>query len=258
MPSKYPDELDTIETMPDVVNLQTLAEGSDFNLNRDAIRKIEAELGTNPSMEFNTVKELLQQIHRYRYLDWFCWTSIDGFVTTTDGAGVAEPHGTRLRLGADAVTGHKAYIRTDNRWGALMEADHKVSLEWMIHHLAADTNQTILLHVTLEATHPPSETNKHAGFKIVNGDLYASNADGATQKITDTGVNLSAGYQFTCVRVDVDPGVNCKFYVNGTLKVTHTDNIPQYGDYYFNSGIVANADLVREICLGRFLLEREY
>lgn len=60
MPSNYPDALDTDETLPDKTAHTDKATVADFNLNRDCIRQIEAELGTNPSMNKDTLKQLLQ------------------------------------------------------------------------------------------------------------------------------------------------------------------------------------------------------
>ncbi|MCK4723738.1 MAG: hypothetical protein KAT75_10555, partial [Dehalococcoidia bacterium] len=92
---------------------------------------------------------------------------------------------------------------------------------------------------------------------IVNGDLYASNGDNTTQKITDTGVNISSGSQHTVLRVVVTQGTNVKFYVDGVLKVTHTDNLPAAGQYRLNAGMTTNEAANKYMRIGRVAYERD-
>ena len=70
-----------------------------------------------------------------------------------------------------------------------------------------------------------TDTGRHIGFFIKDAILYASNADGTTQTITD----ISAGITLinpNCYRFVYDAGTNIKFYVNEVLKATHTTNMP--------------------------------
>jgi len=107
---------------------------------------------------------------------------------------------------------------------------------------------------------PPDETYSHFGFKIIDGSVYASNCDDSIQKITDTGVDLSEEWQWTRLKVVVNPGVDCKFYVDGILKVTHTDNLPIEAGFYLNMGVQVKVghNLARQMRLGRVLLEKAY
>lgn len=70
-----------------------------------------------------------------------------------------------------------------------------------------------------------SSTAKHFGFCFDSGTLYASNANGTTQTKTDisSGLTLTSPNLFKAV---MDSGTNIKFYVNGSLKTTHTTNLP--------------------------------
>jgi hypothetical protein len=74
----------------------------------------------------------------------------------------------------------------------------------------------------------PSDTVRHVGWKIINGQIYASNADGTNQTITDTGVNIASPYADR--RLLILAGTdNIKFYINLALKATHTTNLPGGG-----------------------------
>jgi len=72
-------------------------------------------------------------------------------------------------------------------------------------------------------------TGKHEGFIWgKNGGvlkLWATNADGTTQTKTDisSGLSWSNTYNYCVVHT---AGVDVKFYVDGTLKATHTTNLP--------------------------------
>jgi hypothetical protein len=67
-------------------------------------------------------------------------------------------------------------------------------------------------------------TSEHVGFALDTAVLYASNADGATQTKTDISAGVTATAHNT-YRAVFDSGTNIKFYVNGTLKATHTTNL---------------------------------
>ncbi len=67
-------------------------------------------------------------------------------------------------------------------------------------------------------------TSEHMGFLLDTTVLYATNANGS-QTTTDisSGVTVTANNTYRCVAAS---GTNIKFYVNKTLKATHTTNLP--------------------------------
>jgi hypothetical protein len=94
-------------------------------------------------------------------------------------------------------------------------------------------------------------TTKHYGFKILNGVLWATNADGATEKATTTGITITASsYEFYGLEVIFIPSTSCRFYVNGVLKVTHTDNVPAAINCQAYFDIVNSGTATRRILLG--------
>jgi hypothetical protein len=85
----------------------------------------------------------------------------------------------------------------------------------------------------------PTDIGKHISFKMINGTLYASNANGATQTIVTTGVTISPGVNYN-LYIEYD-GTSVRFYVNGILKVTNSTNIPTNELFYISYYIQTTA-----------------
>lgn len=67
--------------------------------------------------------------------------------------------------------------------------------------------------------------SRKIAFVADGGTLYAATADGTTATTTDISAGITLT-NFNVFKIVVNPGVDVKFYVNGTLKATHTTNIP--------------------------------
>jgi len=93
----------------------------------------------------------------------------------------------------------------------------------------------------------PSLTERHVGFRILNGRLYASNGNGTNGTQTDTGIDF-ARYG-PKVLVALGGSGEVKFYCNSVLVATHTTNLPAaygYRAWYGTKNSVA-ADKIIEI-----------
>ena len=75
-----------------------------------------------------------------------------------------------------------------------------------------------------------SSIDNHFGFKLVDDYLYATNADGSTEKSTSL-LNYGQGtlYQLDAIFV---PGESVKYYINSALVATHTVNLPSGNLHY--------------------------
>jgi len=198
--------------------------------------------------------EDLEKVSMFR--DYISWSSLDGLTKGGDAGYAVTLYHPIVRLATGAVANYDCYI-----WGALnyllYQAGKKVRVEFLLDRITA-TNVNIWLRLDNNTFTPPSETVDHFGFKIVGVDLYASNANGTTQKITDTAVDLVDGTRaFTMLKAVLNPGVDCKFYVNGVLKVTHTENLPDAQGYYLHLAIRTLEALVKEFDVGPVLVARE-
>ena len=154
---------------------------------------------------------------------------------------------------------YDARITSKSAWYSLFDSGKAVTIEFPITYMYSVTSQNIWLRLAYAYADPPSETAQHIGWKIIGADLYASNADGTTQTITDTTINLGATDQRTRLKMVITPGTDCKFYVNDVLKVTHTTNLPAlpaYLNIHFHIRTLEAAS--KAIHVGRVLTERGY
>lgn len=82
-------------------------------------------------------------------------------------------------------------------------------------------------------------TNGEVRFIWNGSTLYAQNANGTNATATD----ISSGVTITnwnTYEIVFTPGTDIKFYVNGTLKATHTTNLPTSGTLVWAGGTNAN------------------
>ena len=95
--------------------------------------------------------------------------------------------------------------------------------------LSLNTSTNFVASILFNTDNTPDNTGaltaEHFGFILDTTTLYASNSDGATQTTTDisSGVTVTA---INCYHIIETSGTNVKFYVNQTLKATHTTNLP--------------------------------
>jgi len=82
----------------------------------------------------------------------------------------------------------------------------------------------------------PSLTEAHIGWRLLNGDLFASNGDGTNGTQTDTGIDLSQ-YVTAELLIVGTGGTSIAFYVDRVLKATHTTNLPTEWTYFCWLGI---------------------
>ncbi|MBA7527590.1 hypothetical protein ES705_19766 [subsurface metagenome] len=193
-----------------------------------------------------------------KFRDFIPWVSLEAFEVGGDTGYIVNIYGDRLVVQQGGTVNYDAWIKSVSKWWGILETGAKTTIEFLLLSLLDISAQNIWIRFAETDSDPPSETDEHFGWKIIDADLYASNADGTTQKITDTGVNLVAGDQKTRLRVVVNPGVDIKFYVNDVLKVTHTDNLPNEPKLYFHTHVRVTTAAYSAVHLGRILMEREY
>jgi len=185
------------------------------------------------------------------------WISLDAFTTAGDtgySVGIAM---SRLRLATGAAADYDALAYSNDSWVNLVESDRQVVWEIVLDYLSYVTAQRIWLRFESSVADPPSETVSHFGWRIDDGAVYASNADGTTQQLTDTGVALATGVQRTRLKVILTPGSKCEFYINDILKATHTANLPTAGHYYLHFQIRTLEAVAKAVDIGLMSVEKE-
>lgn len=194
-----------------------------------------------------------------KFREFIPWTSLDGFIVGGDNGYSVLVEGAVVELKtADGIAEQDAFLYANYAWSKILDTGKIITVEFIINYLRKNTNQDIWLRLGEGYADPPSETEHHFGWKIIGGDLYASNADGTTQKITDTAVDLALGMQRTRLKMVFNPGTDCKFYVNDVLKVTHTLNLPTRDYYRLHFHIRNTGTLYRSIYVDRVLIEKEH
>jgi hypothetical protein len=193
-----------------------------------------------------------------KFREFIPWVCLDTFVYGGDTGYAITPALPILVMSTGATANYDAFLYTSEKWYSLLDTGKKITVEFIINRLSSVAAQNIWLRLESTFFDPPSETVDHFGFKIINGDLYASNANGTTQTITDTTVDLASGYQRTRLKIVLNPGTDCKFYVNNVLKVTHITNLPNSINYLLHLQIRTTEAVSKEIDLGRVLIEKEY
>ena len=208
-------------------------------------------IGTGLTVDPSSI-DLFDKFH-----ECISWSSLDGFDTGGDTGFVAEPQGSYLLLGPGAQVNYDAWVKSKAFWVNILDAGKLVTVEFPLYSLTTPANQNIWLRFASDVEDPPSEIVDHFGWKIDGGDLYASNADGTTQAITDTTVDLATGNQRTRLKIVLNPGTDCKFYVNDVLKATHDTNLPALASYKLHVHVRTLAPQPCSIELGGGLIEKE-
>jgi hypothetical protein len=124
---------------------------------------------------------------------------------------------TTLELGRDSAGGDYPFVALAKDANLAFVAEFQK---------AANQDSFMGFHTTDLAAIPADATDVavHTGFYVQDGTLYASNANGSTQTKTEiTGVTLTNANGYEMV---YDAGNSVKFYINGTLRATHTTNLP--------------------------------
>jgi len=153
---------------------------------------------------------------------------------TYDGwGGNALAQGPYFNFSTDGSDGDEEYMEHSALYYNILESGKEVVIDFVAFYFLANTNQTIRFYFTADAGAPFSGTEDHFGFKIVNADINASCGDGSTENTADTTVNISTGFQMTHFRAVLDPGTNCKYYINNVLKNTLSSNLPDASNLRF-------------------------
>lgn len=166
--------------------------------------------------------------HNQRWV--FVGSANDGLTTGGTGTEVINRFGILSWLATDVNTSDSANLRVNLTntsapvglaWAKALEFQGRFKLGSTANQLSAmwiiEPGGTAIVSAT--------ETQRHFGFVIDGATLYATNASGTTQTRTDvsSGITLT---NFNTYRAVFTPGVDVKFYINGTLVATQTTNLP--------------------------------
>lgn len=146
--------------------------------------------------------------------------SLDGF--ETDGTGTAVLSAQRMRIASAAVIGsyHVLYKSPSGTLASPTWAKkRRIKTRFLFSHIT-DIEAWILSGSGGDW----GATDRHIGFKHVNGTLYGTVADGTTENTLNCGA-VFAGISMLLELV-FTPGSECRFYVDGVDKGALTTNLP--------------------------------
>jgi hypothetical protein len=193
-----------------------------------------------------------------RFRGFICWGSLDGLTVGGDTGYTVAVYSPALFLRTGNVIDRDAYCYTQSDIINWITEGKELVIEFSILCLSSLLAQEIWLHINNVFATPPDPLVDHVGFEIINGDVFATNADGTTQKITDTGYNMTSANIVTRLKFTIKPEEYIKFYVNDILKVTHTENLPHTGIYELVFHVRTKANAQKPIYIGRVYYEKEY
>ena len=194
-----------------------------------------------------------------RFHEVFSWSSVDGAVVSNVGAlSDTTPHLGTLKQATDSTSADSTKLSTSIAWKGLVETGKELQSEVSIYYLSSLDAHTAYMHLT-STTAFLNETASHFGWKIVDGRIWASSADGAVQEATDTSIDLVATTQRVRLNARFVPGTSVKFYIDGELVATHSTRFPAAGaDMFPNFGMRTDAAVAKEIYWGRLQIIKEY
>ena len=157
------------------------------------------------------------------------WQTIDQWTQANSGSGSQSNDIFMHDLNTGATNGSYAKIRNTGGYIFYPRPSGAIPTYYLYRISNRGTVQsvsTIWLGVFRDVA-SPSNTAAHVAFKIINGRVYASCADGTTQTITDTGdTSLATSAYGKASLLVVATSTVIKYYIGTTLVATHTTNIP--------------------------------
>jgi len=149
------------------------------------------------------------------------------------------------RLSTGTTSGSKAYAYTGAcSYFSPMTVEHKWFVRASLRTSIANVTHYIWMAKDFTES-SPSTTDKHVGWKVINGRLWATNADGSTETATDTGIDWALNSSKRLMVVG--DATSIYYYVDDVLKATHTTNIPSAWSYqayfYITNSAAADKDI---------------
>jgi len=197
---------------------------------RSDLDRVKLAINSTPGDAKTLLPEEDGEIVTYRHKN--IWNirpvTLDGLTTGTNGSGSVSISNGRFILATGTTADSYALLclQRDIDFPFGFGVDSRIFFQFCISNMPVDGFWAKLYVGTNVGI---TDTSHHYGFKFIreSGSVkcYATNADGSTEKTTEiTGINFgSIGRRLEAV---FTAGESVKFYVDGVLKATHTENLP--------------------------------
>lgn len=179
-------------------------------------------LGADPL----SVGDLMMNSYPAMFKDW---RNLDGFTQSNSGTGALTTGLMYLTATTGATNGSRACCYGAGATAMIQTTSLLANFRTRLNPSTALTNSTIWMGIFTNPT-APTNTEHHAGFKIVNGTVYATCGNGSAQTVEATGDTLGASAVMEFYLKEKTNQI--EYYVNGVLRKTFTTNRPNSGTMY--------------------------
>ncbi len=177
----------------------------------------------------NNLQAAMDKIDNYtieRVYPWIkVFDNIDGWTAGHTGTGYFTPAWPTATLGTGITSASVGLIRSTNAIGIYKSIPSYHQRFKLRIYSGVLINASCVIWLGMLATPAtPSNTQNHFGFRISSGAIYASCGDGTTGQAVDTGITLT---QNVARQLEARfYGTEIRYYVDGVLKATITQNLP--------------------------------
>lgn len=193
-----------------------------------------------------------------QFVDLVHWNSVDGFTVDSNGGGGAVAYDSYVNITAPGGAGIYTFIHGKVHY-YLLEAAKLLTVEWLVSNITDISDCVAYLYMAEDTATLPPTTDNHFGFRISGAVIEGSVADDTTETLSgNVGVSVPSGAQRLRLKAVLNPGTDCKFYVNGVLKATLTTNLPTASHLRLMCGVKTTNSEAKSLLLGRVLITKAY
>jgi len=188
-----------------------------------------------------TGDDILQRLQKHTGMWWFCnnWAPSGFIAGGSSGTGSIDWGQNNIRIKTGTTSGSYSYIMKSARGFAGVYSWGKRRFLGLYTYLWTYSYQYVWIVSGYRQTTSATTTYEHIGFKLIDGNLYGTVANG-TAESTLLLETLTAGV-YRRLECAFDPTVpECRFYVDGVYKGALTSNLPtgtMGADYLLNSSV---------------------
>ncbi len=173
----------------------------------------------------------------------------DGYGTWSDGDGLFTFNEGRVKSLTGTTSGNynEMYKILYTNYSNAFNWDKKRTCRWSMGFQSGGNSNCDIRLVTGSMQ---NLTRRHIGFRILNGTIYASVADGTTQTTVSLGTMSSNNFQIMEFRLT--PGVGVDFYLDGDYFTTITTNLPtgtNGAEWLLDWHVITNENAAKEVWL---------
>jgi hypothetical protein len=193
-----------------------------------------------------------------QWLDLLNWGILDWWQATGIGDFSISQVYPIIDMACNSGAGTEAWASSTINWWWLYEIAKALTIEIPIFYLDSVNPQTLWLPFLQNPLSINIPAEEHFGFMLDGSTLWASTRGPTGLLQTDTGYTMASGQQNTRLKVIFTPTSDCKFYVNGVLKVTHTTHLPTFTEFGFSFRLICPVDDYREVQIARLIVAKAY